>query len=238
MALLEVKDLTAAYGGIQALRGVSLQVEEGQIVAVLGANGAGKSTLLKCISSVMKRTGGSITFMGKPVSSKPYEVVEAGLVQVPEARQIFAKLTVEENLRVGAGLRKDPDGVKHDMEIVYSLFPRLKERERQYGGLLSGGEQQMLAVGRALMSRPKMIMMDEPSLGLAPLVVRSIFEIIHQVNEKGITVLLIEQNANMALKAADLAYVMESGRITMQGTGRELLANEQIREAYLGKSKA
>ena len=165
--LLKVENLKAAYGGIHALRGVSLQVEEGEIVSVLGANGAGKSTLLKCISAVMKRVEGNIEFDGKPISNKPYEIVEAGLVQVPEARQIFAKLTVEENLRVGAGNRKDIDGIKKDFERVYALFPRLKERERQYGGLLSGGEQQMLAIARGIMAKPKLMMFDEPSLGLA-----------------------------------------------------------------------
>ena len=195
MALLEVKDLTAAYGGIQALRGVSLTVEEGQIVAVLGANGAGKSTLLKCISSVMKPTGGTIEFLGKPVSQKPYEVVEAGLVQVPEARQIFAKLTVAENLRVGSGLRKDADGIRRDMERVYTMFPRLKEREKQYGGLLSGGEQQMLAIGRGIMAKPKLMMLDEPSLGLAPVIVTQVFDIIKEINKEGMAIMLIEQNA-------------------------------------------
>ena len=235
--LLKVENLTAAYGGIQALRGVSLEVQEGEVVAVLGANGAGKSTLLKCISSVMKRTGGSIEFMGKPISSKPYEIVEAGLVQVPEARQIFAKLTVAENLRVGSGLRKDTAGIKNDLERVYTLFPRLKEREKQYGGLLSGGEQQMLAVGRALMSKPRLLMLDEPSLGLAPIVVREIFDIIRTVNQQGITVLLNEQNANMALKVADYAYVLETGNLTLSGTGAELLANEQVKAAYLGRKR-
>ena len=234
MALLEVKDLTAAYGGIQALRGVSLTVEEGQIVAVLGANGAGKSTLLKCISSVMKPTGGTIEFLGKPVSQKPYEVVEAGLVQVPEARQIFAKLTVAENLRVGSGLRKDADGIRRDMERVYTMFPRLKEREKQYGGLLSGGEQQMLAMGRALMSEPKLLMLDEPSMGLAPLLVEQIFEIIKSLHKAGSTILLVEQNAQMALQVADRAYVLESGRITLSGTGAELMASESVKRAYLG----
>ena len=174
--LLKIENLKAAYGGIHALRGVSLEVEEGEIVSVLGANGAGKSTLLKCISAVMKRTDGTIEFDGKPISNKPYEIVEAGLVQVPEARQIFAKLTVEENLRVGAGNRKDPDGVKKDFERVYAMFPRLKERERQYGGLLSGGEQQMLAIARGIMARPKLMMFDEPSLGLAPVIVSQMFE--------------------------------------------------------------
>lgn len=234
MALLEVKDLTAAYGGIQALRGVSLKVEEGQIVAVLGANGAGKSTLLKCISSVMKPTGGTIEFLGQPVSQKPYEVVEAGLVQVPEARQIFAKLTVAENLRVGSGLRKDTDGIRRDLERVYTMFPRLKEREKQYGGLLSGGEQQMLAMGRALISHPKLLMLDEPSMGLAPILVGQIFAIIRELHQSGTTILLVEQNAEMALQVADRAYVLESGKIALSGTGHELAESDSIKKAYLG----
>lgn len=234
MALLEVKDLTAAYGGIQALRGVSLKVEEGQIVAVLGANGAGKSTLLKCISSVMKPTGGTIEFLGQPVSQKPYEVVEAGLVQVPEARQIFAKLTVAENLRVGSGLRKDTDGIRRDLERVYTMFPRLKEREKQYGGLLSGGEQQMLAMGRALMSNPKVLMLDEPSMGLAPILVEQIFDIIKELHKAGTTILLVEQNAQAALSVANRGYVLETGKIVTTGTGAELLASPAIKKAYLG----
>ena len=234
MALLEVKDLTAAYGGIQALRGVSLTVEEGQIVAVLGANGAGKSTLLKCISSVMKPTGGTIEFLGKPVSQKPYEVVEAGLVQVPEARQIFAKLTVAENLRVGSGLRKDADGIRRDMERVYTMFPRLKEREKQYGGLLSGGEQQMLAIGRGIMAKPKLMMLDEPSLGLAPIIVEGIFDLILQIRDMGKTILLIEQNASMALSIADRGYVLETGKIIMEGKGKDLLTDPRVKAAYLG----
>ena len=181
--LLKVENLKAAYGGLHALRGVSLQVEEGEIVSVLGANGAGKSTLLKCISAVMKRVEGNIEFDGKPISNKPYEIVEAGLVQVPEARQIFAKLTVEENLRVGAGYRKDVEGIKKDFDRVYALFPRLKEREKQYGGLLSGGEQQMLAIARGIMAKPKLMMFDEPSLGLAPVIVTQMFEAIKELNK-------------------------------------------------------
>ena len=184
-AILKVDNLSAAYGGIQALRGVSLEVQEGEIVSVLGANGAGKSTLLKCISSVMKTTGGTVEFMGKPASKKPYEVVEAGLVQVPEARQIFAKLTVYENLRIGSNFRKDQSGIKEDIERVYSIFPRLKEREKQYGGLLSGGEQQMLAIGRGMMARPKLMMFDEPSLGLAPVIVQQVFEVIKELKQRG-----------------------------------------------------
>ena len=231
MALLEVKDLTAAYGGIQALRGVSLKVEEGQIVAVLGANGAGKSTLLKCISSVMKPTGGTIEFLGQPVSQKPYEVVEAGLVQVP---QIFAKLTVAENLRVGSGLRKDTDGIRRDLERVYTMFPRLKEREKQYGGLLSGGEQQMLAIGRGIMAKPKLMMLDEPSLGLAPVIVTQVFDIIKEINQEGMAIMLIEQNAQKVLEFCDQAYIMQVGKVAISGRGRDLLEDNAVAAAYLG----
>ena len=233
--LLKVENLKAAYGGIHALRGVSLQVEEGEIVSVLGANGAGKSTLLKCISAVMKRVDGTIEFDGKPISNKPYEIVEAGLVQVPEARQIFAKLTVEENLRVGAGNRKDTDGIMKDFERVYALFPRLKEREKQYGGLLSGGEQQMLAIARGIMAKPKLMMFDEPSLGLAPVIVSQMFEAIKELNKEGISILLIEQNAKAALEISDYAYVMETGVITMAGPGKALLNDPRVQQAYLGE---
>ena len=233
--MLKVENLTAAYGGIQALRGVSLEVQEGEIVAVLGANGAGKSTLLKCISAVMKRTGGEIEFMGKPISNKPYEIVEAGLVQVPEARQIFAKLTVAENLRVGSGLRKDTAGIKKDLERVYTLFPRLKEREKQYGGLLSGGEQQMLAIGRGIMAKPKLMMFDEPSLGLAPVVVQQVFDAIQEINREGTSIMLIEQNAQKALGICDHAYIIQTGKVVTYGTGKELLADESIAAAYLGE---
>lgn len=233
--ILKVTDLRAAYGGIHALRGVSMEVEQGEIVSVLGANGAGKSTLLKCISSVMKTVGGTIEFEGKPVSRKPYENVEAGLVQVPEARQIFAKLTVEENLRIGAGNRKDAAGVKADFERVYAMFPRLKEREKQYGGLLSGGEQQMLAIGRGIMAKPKLLMFDEPSLGLAPVIVSQVFEIIKEINRDGITVMLIEQNANKALAISDHAYIMQTGEVVRYGTGAELLADENLSAMYLGQ---
>ena len=235
--ILEIRDLTVSYGGIQAVRGISLDVPQGQIVTLIGSNGAGKTTTLKSIAGVVRPKSASIKFEGEEICGKtPDAIVSRGVTLVPEGRKVFANLTVLENLKIGAYLRKDK--LDDDLEFVFSLFPRLKEREWQLSGTLSGGEQQMLAVGRAIMSRPKLIMMDEPSLGLAPLVVRNIFEIIRQVNESGITVLLIEQNANMALKTADLAYVMETGRITMSGPGRELLANEQIREAYLGKSKA
>lgn len=234
-AILKVDNLSAAYGGIQALRGVSLEVQEGEIVSVLGANGAGKSTLLKCISSVMKTTGGTVEFMGKPASKKPYEVVEAGLVQVPEARQIFAKLTVYENLRIGSNFRKDQSGIKEDIERVYSIFPRLKEREKQYGGLLSGGEQQMLAIGRGMMARPKLMMFDEPSLGLAPVIVQQVFEVIKELNKEGLSIMLIEQNAQKALSISDHAYIMQIGRVVMHGTGKELLADENMVSAYLGE---
>ena len=234
-AILKVDNLSAAYGGIQALLGVSLEVQEGEIVSVLGANGAGKSTLLKCISSVMKTTGGTVEFMGKPASKKPYEVVEAGLVQVPEARQIFAKLTVYENLRIGSNFRKDQNGIKEDIERVYSIFPRLKEREKQYGGLLSGGEQQMLAIGRGMMARPKLMMFDEPSLGLAPVIVQQVFEVIKELNKEGLSIMLIEQNAQKALSISDHAYIMQTGRVVMHGTGKELLADENMVSAYLGE---
>ena len=234
-AILKVDNLSAAYSGIQALRGVSLEVQEGEIVSVLGANGAGKSTLLKCISSVMKTTGGTVEFMGKPASKKPYEVVEAGLVQVPEARQIFAKLTVYENLRIGSNFRKDQNGIKEDIERVYSIFPRLKEREKQYGGLLSGGEQQMLAIGRGMMARPKLMMFDEPSLGLAPVIVQQVFEVIKELNKEGLSIMLIEQNAQKALSISDHAYIMQTGRVVMHGTGKELLADENMVSAYLGE---
>ena len=235
MPLLKITDLTAAYGGIQALKGVSLEVNEGEIVAVLGANGAGKSTLLKCISSVMKPTGGTLEFMGKPIPSKPHEVVASGLVQVPEARQIFAKLTVYENLRVGSNLRKDTAGIQKDLERVYAMFPRLKEREKQYGGLLSGGEQQMLAIGRGIMAKPKLMMFDEPSLGLAPAIVQQVFDIIQEINREGTSIMLIEQNAKKALGIFDQAYIMQVGHVAISGKGRDLLADESVTAAYLGE---
>lgn len=213
-----------------------MEVPEGQIITLIGANGAGKSTTLKSISGIVKPKSASILFNGEEICGKtPDYIVSKGITLVPEGRRVFSNLTVAENLKIGAYLRKD--NIKADMDYVYSLFPRLKEREWQLSGTLSGGEQQMLAVGRALMSRPKVIMMDEPSLGLAPLIVKDIFEIIKTINKEGITVLLIEQNANMALKVADKGYVMETGVIKMEGTGADLLANEEIKEAYLGKQK-
>ncbi|MGM9567820.1 MAG: ABC transporter ATP-binding protein [Clostridia bacterium] len=234
--MLEIRDLVVSYGGIEAVKGISMDVPEGQIITLIGANGAGKSTTLKSISGIVRPKSASIKFNGEEIFGKtPNYIVSKGITLVPEGRRVFDNLTVAENLRIGAYLRKD--NLKADMDYVYGLFPRLKEREWQMAGTLSGGEQQMLAVGRALMSRPKLIMMDEPSLGLAPLIVKSIFEIIKTINKEGITVLLIEQNANMALKVADKGYVMETGEIKMEGTGAELLANEEIKEAYLGKQK-
>lgn len=234
--ILEIRDLIVSYGGIEAVKNISLDVPEGEIVTLIGANGAGKSTTLKTIAGIVKPKSASIKFQGEEISGKsPDKIVERGITLVPEGRRVFANLTVKENLRIGAYLRKDK--LSDDFEYVYSLFPRLKERGWQLAGTLSGGEQQMLAVARALMSRPKLIMMDEPSLGLAPLVVKDIFSIIKTINQQGITVLLIEQNANMALRAANTAYVLETGTITMTGVGSELLADERIKEAYLGKSK-
>jgi len=231
--ILRIKDLKVNYGGIEAVKGISLDVPQGEIVTLIGANGAGKSSTLRAISGLVKPTGGTIEFEGEDITAKnPTDIVTRGITLVPEGRKIFPDLTVKENLRVGAYLRKDD--ITDDINWVYDLFPRLKERSWQAGGTLSGGEQQMLAVGRALMSRPKVIMMDEPSLGLAPLVVRGIFDIIKEINKQGMTILLIEQNANMALKTAHLGYVMETGRITLSGPGKELLANESVKAAYLG----
>ncbi len=231
--ILSIKDLKVKYGGIEAVKGISFDVREGEIVTLIGANGAGKSSTLRTISGLVKPAGGSISFKGEDITGMdPTEIVKRGITLVPEGRRIFADLTVLENLRIGAYLRHD--SLKEDIEWVYSLFPRLKERSWQAGGTLSGGEQQMLAVGRALMSRPKLIMMDEPSLGLAPIIVRGIFEIIREINKRGTTILLIEQNANMALQTADSGYVLETGRITLSGTGEELLKNEAVQAAYLG----
>ena len=233
-AILSIKDLKVNYGGIEAVKGISFDVEEGSIVTLIGANGAGKSSTLRAIAGLVKPSGGQIVFRGDNITGQDTSlIVKKGITLVPEGRRIFPDLTVLENLRVGAYLRNDD--ISEDINWVYDLFPRLKERAWQAGGTLSGGEQQMLAVGRALMSRPKLIMMDEPSLGLAPLVVRGIFEIIKEINSQGVNVLLIEQNANMALKTADHAYVLETGEITLKGTGRELLVNEAVKKAYLGE---
>jgi branched-chain amino acid transport system ATP-binding protein len=231
--ILKISDLKVNYGGIEAVKGISFEVPQGEIVTLIGANGAGKSSTLRTIAGLVKPRSGEVDFMGEKITGKsPNYIVSKGVTLVPEGRRIFPDLTVVENLRIGAYLRKDD--LTDDLNWVYELFPRLKERSWQAGGTLSGGEQQMLAVGRALMSRPKVIMMDEPSLGLAPLVVKGIFDIIKEINKQGVTVLLIEQNANMALKTANTGYVMETGRITLSGTGAELLANESVKAAYLG----
>ena len=234
--ILEVRDLQVSYGGIQAVRGISFDVPEGKIVTLIGANGAGKSSTLRSIVSLEKPAAGSIRFMGDEIAGLSTDAIVAkGITLVPEGRRVFVNLSVYENLRMGAYMRKD--NIDKDLEWVYSLFPRLKERSWQAAGTLSGGEQQMLAIGRALMSRPRLIMMDEPSLGLAPIIVQGVFDIIREINRQGVTILLNEQNANMALKAADIGYVMETGRITMTGSGRELAENEEIKAAYLGKAK-
>ncbi len=237
MSLLHVQDLKVSYGGIEALKGISFHVDAGEIVTLIGANGAGKSTTLRTIAGLVPASAGSISYDGKAVTGMDTQkIVERGVVLVPEGRRVFANLTVLENLRIGAYLRKDEAGVAQDIEHVYSLFPRLKERHWQMAGTLSGGEQQMLAVGRALMAKPRLIMMDEPSLGLAPLIVQDIFDIIERINAEGVTVLLIEQNANAALRIAHRGYVLETGHITLTGTGMELLENEEVKQAYLGKS--
>lgn len=234
--ILEIKDLNVRFGGIRAVDGISMNVQEGKIITLIGANGAGKSTILRSVSGIVRPTSGDILLNGESnVGLSPDKIVARGVTLVPEGRRVFPNLTVLENLKIGAYLRKDK--LSNDLEYVYSLFPRLRERHWQHAGTLSGGEQQMLAVGRALMSRPKLIMMDEPSLGLAPLVVRDIFDIIVTINKAGITVLLNEQNANLALKIADYGYVIETGRLTLTGTGDELLHNESVKEAYLGKAK-
>ncbi len=234
--ILEIRDLVMNFGGIKAIDGISIDVERGKIVTLLGANGAGKSTTLRSISGLIKPQSGTITYNGKNIlGSTPDKIVAMGITMVPEGRRVFPNLSVLENLKIGAYLRKD--SIADDLAYVYSLFPRLKERHWQSAGTLSGGEQQMLAVGRALMAKPQLIMMDEPSLGLAPLVVKDIFSIIETINKRGITVLLNEQNANMALKIADKGYVIETGKVTMAGTGEELLRDESIKEAYLGKTK-
>lgn len=239
MSLLKVEELKVAYGGIEALKGISFNVEEGEIVTLIGANGAGKSTTLRSIISLVASSAGKIIYSGEDITSMQTEViVSKGITLVPEGRRVFPNLSVYENLRIGAYLRKDEGGIKADIEHVYSLFPRLQERSWQMAGTLSGGEQQMLAVGRALMAKPKLIMMDEPSLGLAPLVVKDIFSIIQRINSEGVTVLLIEQNANAALKIAHRGYVLETGNITLSDTGAALLNNEKVKAAYLGTSKS
>jgi branched-chain amino acid transport system ATP-binding protein len=237
MSLLNVNGLKVQYGGIQALSGISFQVEKGQIVSLIGANGAGKSTTLRAITSLVPMAGGSIEYEGEDITTlDTQQMIQRGIVLVPEGRRVFPNLSTLENLKVGAYTRRDAAGIAGDIEKVYTLFPRLKERHWQLAGTLSGGEQQMLAVGRALMARPKLLMMDEPSLGLAPLVVRDIFQTVLTLHGEGITILLVEQNANAALKIADRGYVLETGRITITGTGKELLETPKVREAYLGRS--
>ena len=236
--MLKVRDLDVAYGGNEARKGISVDVPDGKIVTLIGANGAGKSTLLRTIMGLVKPKSGTVEYNEEILNGfNSQHIVTRGITLVPEGRRVFPNLTVLENLRIGAYLRKDEEGIINDIKQIYELFPRLEERNWQMAGTLSGGEQQMLALGRALMSRPKLIMMDEPSLGLAPLVIKDIFNIIRRINESGTTVLLVEQNANMALKVAHHAYVLETGRIKMEGSGRELLENEEIKEAYLGKKK-
>ena len=231
--ILKVNDLKVNYGGIEAVKGISFDVPRGEIVTLIGANGAGKSTTLKAIAGLVKPTAGSIEFEGDSITGKDSsDIVSRGITLVPEGRRVFSNMTVLENIKIGAYLRSDD--LTDDINWVYDLFPRLKERSWQLAGTLSGGEQQMLAVARALMSRPQVIMMDEPSLGLAPLLVKGRFDIIKEINKRGVTVLLIEQNANMALKAANYAYVLETGKISMSGTGAELLVNEDVKKAYLG----
>ena len=238
MAMLEVKDLEVYYGMIQALKGISFQVNEGEVIALIGANGAGKTTTLHTVSGLLTPKHGSVTFEGTEITKIPaHKIVELGMAHVPEGRRVFPSLSVLQNLKLGAYTRKDKDEIKETLEMVYSRFPRLEERKNQPAGTLSGGEQQMLAMGRALMSKPRIILMDEPSMGLSPIFVNEIFDIIQKVSAGGTTVLLVEQNANMALNAAHLGYVMETGRITMSGSGKELAANEEIKAAYLGKAK-
>lgn len=234
MAMLEIRDLNVYYGGIHALKGISLEVSEGQIVSMIGSNGAGKSSMMNAISGIVKYKSGEILYKGEPLPTAANKVVKLGVCQVPEGRQIFANLTTYENLKIGAYLRNDKDGIERDLKRVYEIFPRLEERKNQIAGTLSGGEQQMLAMGRALMSRPKLLMLDEPSMGLAPILVDEIFEIIQALNKNGTTILLVEQNANMALKVAARGYVLETGKIVKTGTGAELLVDDDVRKAYLG----
>ena len=234
MAMLKVEDINVYYGSIHAVRGVSFEVNEGEIVTLIGANGAGKSTSLNTISGLLPSKTGKIEFMGRDLHGiHPHKIVGLGLTQVPEGRRVFSQMTVEENLDMGAYTRPSSE-VKDSIADVFDRFPRLKERRRQLAGTLSGGEQQMLAMGRALMSHPKLLMLDEPSMGLAPILVSQIFDIIRELHESGVTILLVEQNARMALSIADRAYVLETGKVALSGTGRELMASDKVREAYLG----
>lgn len=234
--MLSIRNLHVHYGGIHALQGVNMEVPEGKVISLVGANGAGKSTTLRSIVRLVKASEGDIVFGGKSLlTMNTRKVVLSGITLVPEGRRVFPNLTTKENLTLGAYARKDQDGINKDRDWVFSLFPRLKERESQVAGTLSGGEQQMLAVGRALMSKPRLLMMDEPSLGLAPLVVKSIFDIIKNIHSEGMTILLIEQNAKAALQLSDYAYVLETGKIVLEGTGTDLIANPEVKKAYLGE---
>ena len=235
MALLEVKDLQVFYGVIQAIKGISFEVNQGEIVTLIGANGAGKTTTMQSIMGLIKPRDGSIVYDGKNITGMPtHKIVEMGMTQVPEGRRVFSELTVYENLLMGAYTEKDRSRIKEDIEEIYTIFPRLGERKSQVSGTLSGGEQQMLAMGRAIMSHPKLLMLDEPSMGLSPALVDQVFEIIKHFHKTGTTILLVEQNANKSLAISDRAYVLENGRITVTGTGSELMASEEIRKAYLG----
>lgn len=233
--MLKINDINVYYGAIHAIKGISLDVNKGEIVTLIGANGAGKSTILRTISGLLKPKSGNLTFENTEIGGMPaHEIVKRGISQVPEGRRIFAEMSVMENLELGSFIRSDKDGIKEDFEMVFNRFPRLLERKNQLAGTLSGGEQQMLAMGRALMSRPRLLLLDEPSMGLAPLLIKEIFNIIVDINKTGTTVLLVEQNANMALSIAHRAYVLETGRITLSGDAKDLAASEEVRKAYLG----
>ncbi len=235
MALLEIKDLEVFYGVIQALKGISFEVNEGEIITLIGANGAGKTTTMQSVIGLIPKKGGTVTYNGTDITHMPaHKLVGLGMAQVPEGRRVFQELTVYENLLMGAFLNKDKKAVKEDLEKVYGLFPRLLERKNQIAGTLSGGEQQMLAMGRALMSRPKLLMLDEPSMGLSPLLVDEVFDLIKQINKDGTTILLVEQNAGKSLAISDRAYVLENGKIVLTGTGEELMESDMVKKAYLG----
>lgn len=236
MAMLEIKDLEVCYGMIQAIKGISFEVNEGEVIALIGANGAGKTTILHTVTGLLPPKAGSVFFEGKDITKMPaHKIVSLGMAHVPEGRRVFADLTVYENLKMGAYTRKDPKEMEQSLEMVYGRFPRLKERSKQLAGTLSGGEQQMLAMGRALMSHPKIILMDEPSMGLSPILVSQIFDIIEEVSKSGTTVLLVEQNAKKALSIADRAYVLETGNIVLEGNAKELMNDDSVKKAYLGE---
>lgn len=232
--MLEVRDLNVYYGKIHALKGVSLSVKRGEIVSIVGANGAGKTTLMMTIAGILKPKNGKIIFENKEIPPLPHKLAEMGIILVPERRRLFANLTVKENLLLGAFLRKDKEEIRRDMEYIYTLFPILKQRERQFAGTLSGGEQQMLALGRGLMAKPRILLLDEPSLGLSPLFTKEVFSSLVKINMEGVTILLSEQNANKALQISHKAYILETGRVVLSGTGMELLENQKVKEAYLG----